>query len=353
MDAWALISYHDPPSVEETRLTRPPSSPEEMRKLTAVILACVLAALHLLDASSLPITAPAFLWSTHDHGVSSQVNEFVNYRTLSTKDLAKTVLSEGGWSNFLCAGGNLQKSIDVAVVFVGKKLQSSDIAKSTHVEPHLIDLLRDSFTNSNFSMAFPYVSLPDEKEAVEKSLISEILQTCGDHSRVNNVALTDSCLVEGEGLRRLAGLPAAYDYIYSKLQSETKGQTDLILMCSGDSQSSKELDELSETAESEILSKLISFLGNTGASYTVLYTSNPHRSHYPPSHQTLTLQRFLAEAPGNKSVSSTSCDSVCQFTSTLLEGVIVGIVLLLILISGLLCMMGIDTPTRFEAPQES
>lgn len=30
-----------------------------------------------------------------------------------------------------------------------------------------------------------------------------------------------------------------------------------------------------------------------------------------------------------------------------------GIVLLIILISGICCMMGIDTPTRFEAPQES
>ncbi|RVW48819.1 hypothetical protein CK203_104307 [Vitis vinifera] len=30
-----------------------------------------------------------------------------------------------------------------------------------------------------------------------------------------------------------------------------------------------------------------------------------------------------------------------------------GIVLLIILISGLCCMMGIDTPTRFEAPQDS
>jgi hypothetical protein len=30
-----------------------------------------------------------------------------------------------------------------------------------------------------------------------------------------------------------------------------------------------------------------------------------------------------------------------------------GIVLLIILISGLMCMMGIDTPSRFEAPQES
>lgn len=29
------------------------------------------------------------------------------------------------------------------------------------------------------------------------------------------------------------------------------------------------------------------------------------------------------------------------------------IVLLIILISGICCMMGIDTPTRFETPQES
>ncbi|XP_068663135.1 uncharacterized protein [Aristolochia californica] len=321
-----------------------------MEKFTAVILVCLLAALHVPDASPLPITAPAFLWSTHDHGGSGRVNEIVNYRTLSTKDLAKTVLSEGGWSNFVCSGDNLQKSVDVAVVFVGKKLQSSDISRSTRVEQGLVDLLKASFTSSNFSMAFPYVSVSNEKGAVENSLISEIMETCGDHSRVNNVVFTDSCSLKGEGLRKLAGLPAASEYIHSKLQTESKGQTDLVIMCSSDSQLSNELGET--VTEGEILSELVSFLGKSDARYTVLYTSNPYRSIHYPSHQS--LERFLGEgSSGNESVSSTSCDSVCQFTSTLLEGVIVGIVLLLILISGLLCMLGIDTPNRFETSQES
>ncbi|XP_068660210.1 uncharacterized protein [Aristolochia californica] len=321
-----------------------------MGKFTAIILVCLFATLHVPDASPLPITAPAFLWSTHDHGGSGGMSEIVNYRRLSTKDLAKTVLSEGGWSNFVCSRDNLQKSVDVAVVLVGKKLQSSDISRSSHVEQDLIDLLKVSFTSSNFSMAFPYVSVSDEKEAFENSLISEIMETCGDHTQVNNVAFTDSCSVKGEGLVKLEGLPAAYEYIRSKLQTESKGQTDLVILCSSDSQSSNELGE--NVSEGDILSELISFLAKSDARYTVLFTSDPYRSIHYPSHQT--LERFLAEGPsGKESISSTSCDSVCQFTSTLLEGVIVGIVLLLILISGLLCMLGIDTPTRFEPPQES
>ncbi|GAB4835065.1 hypothetical protein Ancab_033333 [Ancistrocladus abbreviatus] len=68
----------------------------------------------------------------------------------------------------------------------------------------------------------------------------------------------------------------------------------------------------------------------------------------------LQIERFLAEASsGNRSVNSTVCDRVCQIKTSLLEGILAGIVLLVILISGLCCMMGIDTPTRFETNQDS
>ncbi|KAK9105175.1 hypothetical protein Scep_022019 [Stephania cephalantha] len=46
----------------------------------------------------------------------------VDYRTIPQKDLAKFVLSEGGWSKLLCTGEKVRWLVDVALVFVGKRM---------------------------------------------------------------------------------------------------------------------------------------------------------------------------------------------------------------------------------------
>ena len=159
-----------------------------------------------------------------------------------------------------------------------------------------------------------------------------------------------------------------------------------------------------------ILSQLLNAVSEMGAKYSFLYISDPFRSVEYHSH--MGIERFLAEGTiGNASSNSTGCDEVCQIKSSLLEGLLVvsrlhlthsfeffekswvlkleslvllqyssfyafyyvgiycinsmmvskstvfamlqGFVLLIILISGLCCMMGIDTPTRFETPEAS
>ncbi|KAK9095192.1 hypothetical protein Scep_026661 [Stephania cephalantha] len=45
----------------------------------------------------------------------------VDYRTIPQKDLAKFVLSRGGWSKLLCTGEKVRRLVDVALVFVGKE----------------------------------------------------------------------------------------------------------------------------------------------------------------------------------------------------------------------------------------
>lgn len=298
-----------------------------------------------------PITGPAFLWSPHHLGSSDYgVKDVVDYRTISPKDLVKTVLSEGGWSNLVRSGDNLQQSVDIVLVFIGRKLQSSDISKNNDVDQDLINLLKDSFTTSNFSMAFPYVSISEETETMENSLISGFTENCENHLAVNDVAFMGSCSIEGEGLTKLTSLHAVHEYVGSRMQRKKQGQTDMIIFCDGHSQPSEEFEQ--KNVEGEILSQLIDLLKQSGAKYAVLYASDPYRSLQYPSH--LAMKRFLAEdTVGNVSDNSTRCDGECQIKSSLLEGVFVGIVLLIILLSGLCCMMGIDTPTRFETPQES
>ncbi|KAJ6944956.1 hypothetical protein NC651_000094 [Populus alba x Populus x berolinensis] len=284
-----------------------------------------------------------------DHGFSkNRMSEVVNYQTISSKDLARSVLSEGGWSNLLCSEKKVQQSVDLALVFIGRGLLSSDVSANKNTDPALVNLLKVSYTESNFSMAFPYVAASEE--AMENSLVSGFAEACGQDLGISNVAFSESCSVEGENFQKLANLHAINDYLASRMEKRPSGHTDLVVFCYGGSNSMKGLDQ--PQSESEIFSELISSVEMLGGKYSVLYVSDPFRSIHLPHHRE--LERFLAEsAAGNASLNSTHCGEVCQIKSSLLEGVLVGIVLLIILISGLCCMMGIDTPTRFEAPQDS
>ncbi|XVE78927.1 hypothetical protein DITRI_Ditri14bG0017400 [Diplodiscus trichospermus] len=312
-------------------------------KIFVVVMVGLVAAAQI----SLASTVPAFLWSPGFSGI--ELKESVNYQIMSPKDLAHSVLYQGGWSDLLCSGRKHSQPVDLAIVFVGRELHSSDVAGNKHADPALVNLLKVSFTRSNFSMAFPYVA-PSEVEKMENLLVSGFKEACGRGLGVSNVAFSESCSIEGGDFKKLANLHSIHDHLVSRMEKRTKGDTDLVVLCHGGFDSVKELDQ--PCPESEILDEVISSVEQLGAKYAALYVSDPFKSiHYPGYRE---LGRFLAEgSAGNVSANSTGCDEVCKIKSSLLEGVFVGIVLLLILISGLCCMMGIDTPTRFEAPQEN
>ncbi|XP_059628712.1 uncharacterized protein LOC132271379 [Cornus florida] len=316
-----------------------------MKKVAAVLLTISLVAVLLPSGLTFQSQVPAFLWSPHQDVSSNNIlKETVNYQTLPMKDLAKSVMSEGGWSNLLC-GKETQQPVDIAILFVGRELHSLDISGSRHADLALLDLIKVSLRRSNFSLAFPYVAASEEEDSVENYLISEFTETCGHDFGLKNVAFLDSCSVEGENFEKLADFDSVNDYVVSRMEKRPTGQTDLLVFCHAGFLSPQH-------SESQIFSKLITSVEQSGAKYTVLYVSDPYRPIQYPSHRE--LERFLADSTfGNGSANSTFCDGVCQIKSSLLEGILVAIVLLIILISGLCCMMGIDTPTRFEAPQDS
>lgn len=308
----------------------------------AVILSVLFLAAQIPYVMPSPATVPAFLWSPHSYGSSDSDIKEVDYRTLSPKELAKSVLSKGGWSNIVCSGKNRHQNVDVALVYIGRKLESSDISKAEHKDTTLLNLLKTSFTSSNISVAFPYVAMSDGKSTLENSLISGFVENCGNGLGVDQIVYTESCSVDGENLKKLQGLQSLEDFVGSRMESGVSGKTDLVVFCD---EGSQELDQ--GQSEGKTLSGVVDFLEKSGATYTVLYASKPYGFLQYPPHLAM---RFLAE--DNTSGNSTLCDGVCQIKSSLLEGLFVGLVLLMILISGLCCMMGIDTPTRFEAPQE-
>ncbi|XP_060197389.1 uncharacterized protein LOC132626499 isoform X2 [Lycium barbarum] len=312
-----------------------------MKTVDVALLVALMVVVHVPFGHTFPSTVPSFLWSSHQHGVVS--SEAVNYRTLSLKDLVKSVMAEGGWSDLLCSGKGGQR-LDLALVFVGKELQSVDIARPKSANLELVDLLKASVAKSNFSLAFPYIDASEESESVESSLISEFTNTCGHGLEASNIAFSESCSMEGESFEKLTDVLSVQNYLLSTTK-QSKGQPNLIVLCD---QGHRTL-EGAEEQTSEVLSQLLSYVENLGAKYTALYVSDPFRSIQFPSHRE--VERFLAEGTGNKSVNG--CDGVCQIKSSFLEGLFVAIVLLIILISGLCCMSGIDTPTRFEAPADS
>ncbi|KAF7058065.1 hypothetical protein CFC21_065203 [Triticum aestivum] len=271
-------------------------------------------------AVAAPVMAPAFLWAPKNYGLSpNEAKEVVHYQTISPKSLADSVLEEGGWSNLVCSKDGPQKNVDVAVLFLGSKL---------------------SFSSSEFSMAFPYVAMSDD-EALENSLLSGFTENCEDGSGGNHITYTDTCTASSESVKKHLNMDSVQDLVKSRMGNNQP--TELIVFCSGGFKDNAK-------SEGQLLLDLVSVLDKSGAKYTVLYASQPYGLLENPSD--LPLARYLAEKTNTTKPVLEKCDGECQLKSTLLEGVFVGVVLLIILISGLCCMMGIDTPSRFEAPQD-
>ncbi|XP_071736047.1 uncharacterized protein [Rutidosis leptorrhynchoides] len=307
----------------------------------------------LLVASQLPLgltfssTTPAFLWSNvQDGSKANKVKEAVSYQTLSPKDLAKSVMSEGGWSNLLCSNKKAEESVDLAIVFVGR--ESLDISGRKREDRTLLNLLKASFTKAAFSLAYPYVIASESNEPLQSSLVSELAETCGNGAAgLSKLGITESCAAKDGNFEKLTDINSVHEYVATSMEKKSNGQTPLVVFCNGGPDSLNGNEE--SRFEGQVFSELITSVEKTGAKYSVLYVSDPGVIRYPSYRQ---VDRFLAEKSGNSSHDSNGCDGVCQIKSTMLEGLFVGLVLLIILISGLCCMAGIDTPTRFETPQE-
>ena len=57
-------------------------------------------------------------------------------------------------------------------------------------------------------MAFPYVAATEENKALESSLISEFEGTCGSGLGMHDIAVLNTCSLEGERFEKLADIPA-------------------------------------------------------------------------------------------------------------------------------------------------
>ncbi|KAL5981089.1 hypothetical protein ACLOJK_029009 [Asimina triloba] len=264
-----------------------------MERFVAVFVAFLLVISQIGCGFSSPMTVPAFLWSSrHEGWLLGDSKEVVAYEVLSPKDLAKTVLSRGGWANILCSGRNTEH-----------QLKSSHLVRKRHADQGLIELLKMLFITSNFSMAFPYVAVSEENETMENALVSVFTESCQNQLDVNDIAFLESCSVEGEDLKKLRGLDVVHEYVGSWMQRKQKGKTDLIVFCSQGSSVYEGSGQIQ--SEGEIFSELIASLKESSATYTVLYASDQYNS---LDYSSLpALKRFLAESSSGVG-NSTHCD---------------------------------------------
>ncbi|CAH9073068.1 unnamed protein product [Cuscuta epithymum] len=318
-----------------------------MRALTVFLVTVMVVTIQFLPGLTLPSMGPSILWSPHQDGFST--SQTVDYRTLSPKDLVKSVMSEGCWSKLLCSSKGAQQPLDIGLVFVGKELQSRDLSRPGKADSSLISLLKASFFTSNFSLAFPYIAISEEEgHSVESSFVSVFSETCGNDLETHRLAFSESCSVDGDNFNKLPDIISVQKYLLSRMEKRSKGHTDLIVLCHSGSSVMEGLGE--EASEGQVLTELISYMEQLDAKYSVLYVPDVLTSIQYPSDRG--LQRFLAEGSFDSGSGNLTCDGVCHIKATFLESILVAIVLLIILISGLCCMMGIDTPTRFETPTD-
>eukprot|EP00267_Zea_mays_P053539 XP_020406677.1 uncharacterized protein LOC103652033 [Zea mays] len=91
-----------------------------------------------------------------------------------------------------------------------------------------------SFTRSEFSMAFPYVST-SVNEKLEDSLLSSFAENYNNGFGRNRITYTDTCT--GQDLKKYHNMDAINDLVVSGVASRRvnhpSGQTDIIVFCSG------------------------------------------------------------------------------------------------------------------------
>lgn len=252
-----------------------------------------------------------------------------------------------GWSELLCTHGEGQEKVDVVIAFIGSELFSEDISLGAYADLDMLQILKESFLSSNYSMALPYVSVPADRAGFAEILLSTLRDTCDLKSRPGKSLIMGPCAgkfldpkwhVLTEGVQLVDSTKDIKEFIDSRKGARTSSETDLMVICPA--------TEFGATAEGDMLETILLASRQSGTNNAVLYISEPLKGRNPSAFQGRVLS-------SNSSSSASTCDDICETFAGVYEGIMVAITLLIILISGLCCMMGIDTPSRFETSQET
>ncbi|EFJ26337.1 hypothetical protein SELMODRAFT_228107 [Selaginella moellendorffii] len=276
---------------------------------------CLLLAFSMLiatvSAHSSSAMAPAFIWSNLRCVDSGQQ---VNYQVSDARSVTRAALEQLDMKKCL---DESEKPADLLVAFVGSEVRSVEL--SNELSSYTVEKLKGLILASNSSLSFPYVAAADGI-----SIGSDVVRTLQDST---DLVAAFGC----PGTLSSLSVLEAENYVVS-----TKAEhAQVLLLC---------LSSSALEPEGQVVQRILSKLEESSVRYVALYASDPlgFESFYASKH------RMLASND-----TKPYCDDVCKTKATLLEAIFVVIVLLMILISGLCCMMGIQTPLRFEKPHES
>ncbi|KAL2652961.1 hypothetical protein R1flu_021089 [Riccia fluitans] len=295
-----------------------------MARFRSILLLCASLAYLMIGASASLSLVPAFIWSNVRNIEAN--GRSITYETLSSESLTKTIISELGAQEEV-------QPVDFMVTFVGNKLRSVEVPRGGFTASDLLPVIQSAFTSSKSSFAIPYVTPIKEKITFADALLS-----AGPESRQGEVLVAGSCAYRTSGAKVLGSLEQLKAYLTSRKSDE---KTDLVIVCS-DVKSESKLP----LSEGEVMEGVLKTLDESKAGYVASYVTDLSGENV----LSLTQRRQLGAKV--RVSNETFCDELCQTKATILEGLFVGLTLLIILISGICCMAGITTPSRFEQAKD-
>eukprot|EP00270_Netrium_digitus_P013192 TRINITY_DN4358_c0_g1_i2.p1 TRINITY_DN4358_c0_g1~~TRINITY_DN4358_c0_g1_i2.p1 ORF type:complete len:330 (-),score=83.49 TRINITY_DN4358_c0_g1_i2:804-1793(-) len=326
---------------------------------SALLSACIISSLILLATSSNAnavygakdgsAVGAAFLWSPLQSlavsgdadGVS--VARSVRYDVVSPLSLVQDVMAAAfSGTGEGKAGQQQQQQPDVIVAFLSREMASDDI---THIvtsdvmtSERMVDPLRpvkEAMAMANSSLTAPFVA----EAALDSPLVSLVVASFVEKTNgQGTVAVSSSCAVRELGAASVfTSTEEMRAYLREKASSQEAAEKSLIVVCSPVAQESDHMMQLAE--EGAVLDDVLASVRVFSPRFLGLYMSDL------AANQDAAAQRRV--------LASTVCGTKCHLKATLLETLFVAIVLLITLVSGLCCLSGVDTPTRFEVPSES
>ncbi|CAI5528608.1 unnamed protein product [Closterium sp. Naga37s-1] len=269
----------------------------------------------------------------------------------------------------------------VVLVFLGKEIQTTDLSSPTgSVEP-----LKALLSQSASSKVFPYVQPLDH--AATAHALDALLASFSSLAYAGHAAVSTSCgPVSRAGIHRFSGEDSLKDLLNNRASMRAARELDMVLYCS-DAPASADSHDDAVAAETTELSSLASLIKAITPNYALFYTALPDADvgaqrrllaaadDYPAAGTGAADAAADAAAAGGgagfdavgagadagagaegvegqdvarAAVVKNKCGPTCKTRTALLEGIFAGIVMLMILVSGLTVLSQIDTPTRFE-----
>ncbi|CAI6006034.1 unnamed protein product [Closterium sp. NIES-64] len=267
----------------------------------------------------------------------------------------------------------------VVLVFLGKEIRTTDLSSPTgSVEP-----LKALLSQSASSKVFPYVQPLDHADTAHA--LDALLASFSSLAYAGHAAVSASCgPVSRPGTHRFSGEDSLQDLLNNRASVRASRELDMVLYCS-DGPASADSHDDAVAAETTELSNLVSHIKAITPNYALFYTALPDADvgaqrrllaaadDYPAAG---TGAADAAAAGGGEgvgagadagagaegvegqkvvkaAVAKNKCGPTCKTRTALLEGIFAGIVMLMILVSGLTVLSQIDTPTRFEVSREA